>query len=185
MLTRIKEVILQFLWLTPLIGLTFNQSIAAELDTQSEFEKIVCEFQQKFWDAPNDAAQGLLKLKRDQKFHTLFNNRNRFNQWNAIVVDMDSTSSGKLYLSVQIGCRSKLQTWNNEFSDMLDSTLINSSDANFEKVLTLGVGDKVSVSGQFIPTANLKIGETSLTSKGSMMNPEFLVVFKTINKTKR
>jgi hypothetical protein len=173
------------MWAAITLVLTVQYCGASEFDTQRAFEKVVCEFQERFWDAPNDAAQGLLKFKRDQEFQTLLNNRTRFEQWDGIVVETDSTSSGKVYFAVQIGCRSRLQTWNNEFSDILDSTLINRSDPNFEKVLNLGVGDKVSVSGRFIPTGDIKIGETSLTSQGSIMNPEFLVVFKTINKTAR
>ncbi|MNF12751.1 hypothetical protein D3C80_2143530 [compost metagenome] len=64
----------------------------------------------------------------------------------------------------------------------MDGTLIDKGTPLYSALLTMSVGDAVTVSGGFLPSEEDGVKETSLTIRGSMSDPEFLFRFNDISK---
>lgn len=151
---------------------------------QQSFVTIIEQARNEYKDAPNELKKSVVRTKRGNLIkETLGNNRN-FDNWIGIVKEMRTTGKGNAIFTLQIeGTKINFGTMNNEFSDMFDGTLIEQNNPLYNTIAELQKGDKVVVSGSFLPSdGNDYIYEFSLTEDGSMKNPEFLVRFKEISK---
>ena len=73
-----------------------------------------------------------------------------------------------------------VKTWNNSFSDISDDTLIEPSDPLFDRVLKLKDGQVVTFSGRFPADDANCIRESSLTLKGNLETPGFIMKFSSV-----
>jgi hypothetical protein len=94
---------------------------------------------------------------------------------------ISSNGDGKGVFSVIIAPGVLVQTFNNDFSDMSDHTLIEPSSSLFQRASSLKVGQAVRFSGNFFQSPNDCIEETSLTLEGSVTEPTFIVRFSEVS----
>ena len=55
-----------------------------------------------------------------------------FQDWSGVVDDIGATSEGFAYLKIAFGKNITLETWNNEFSDTFDDTLVERGTALYD-----------------------------------------------------
>jgi hypothetical protein len=72
-------------------------------------------------------------------------------KWIGIIDTLSSNGDGLGVLTVKIADDVVLKTWNNAVSDMFDHTLIDPDSSVFRKASSLKVGQRVAISGAFIP----------------------------------
>lgn len=152
-------------------------------ETQKAFIQAVTSVIKEYKSAPNELKKSAVRRKRSKAIRQALNGSYAIVNWVGTLKDMGTTSEGNAYLSVQIeGCRFRLQTWNNEFSDLAGNTLIPGSSKLYDMVAELSKRDKVVFSGSFVSGDSDFVGEQSMTEDGSMTDPEFTVVFKKVIK---
>ena len=73
-----------------------------------------------------------------------------------------------------------IKTWNNALSDIFDETLIENGSELYNAIADLSKGDKVVFSGTFASDERDFIREASVTERGSMTDPEFILKFSDV-----
>ena len=157
----------------------YDALAADKPDAQIQFERVLCEFRDKFYGAANEASKRILVMQRDQALAKVLTD-NKAENWVGFLNALDASSSLKLYVSVQIGCRGLLKTWNNEFSDSLSGTMLVKTDPGYDEVLASQINDELVFSGMFLSADGKKIAEQSITIDGSLSAPEFTFRFSDI-----
>lgn len=102
-------------------------------------------------------------------------------KWSGKVVSLDANGDGKGVLEIEIAPDVKVKTWNNSFSDVTDETLIEPTDPLFDKVLKLKEDQIVTFSGKFPDDEANCIRENSLTLRGSLDTPGFIMKFSDVS----
>ena len=98
-----------------------------------------------------------------------------------LIEEIDSVGSEYGYVSVRVCENTSIKTWNNEFSDLIDKTLIHIDSDIYETLLDLNKDDIVLVSGSFTKSDSDYFQESSITDAGSLKEPEYIVHFTQIN----
>lgn len=149
---------------------------------ERSFCQILEESRQRYSQAKQSGANQLKLSKirgdRRKKFAQL--GFRRAVAWHASVATLETNSQGKAVFRVVLPCGAKLKTWNNEFSDMADDTLIGQASEIFEVISELKGGQDIRVSGVFIGSDEDHFKESSLTENGSMLDPEFIFRFQSV-----
>jgi hypothetical protein len=100
--------------------------------------------------------------------------------WVGIVQRLGSNNDGNGTLTVRIGDRIALKTWNNSLSDTGAGTLITHGSDLFAAASQLREGQLVRFSGSLFPNRSDCYREASLGVAGSMTEPEFVFRFEAI-----
>jgi hypothetical protein len=102
--------------------------------------------------------------------------------WVGQIETLTTNNDGRRVMSVAIGNKIYLKTWNDAVSDVGDGTLIKPGSALYEKALKLRTGERVAFSGRLFREAGSKdcFRESRPTMDGSMMEPEFIFRFSDI-----
>ena len=103
-----------------------------------------------------------------------------FLNWVGKIEEIDSVGDEYAYVSISVCKNVTIKTWNNEFSDMMDKSLIHIDTELYEILLDLEKGNSVKTSGSFTESDSDYFQETSITNKGSLSEPEYLVKFSNI-----
>ena len=149
---------------------------------QKAFADAVTSFISQYQSAPNELKKSAVRASRKQKLQELLPSM-EFNGWVGRIEEMTTTSKGNACLKILLEGRPiKIETYNNELSDIGDNTLIPMNSDLFNKVADLKTGMMVKVSGQFLSDEQDFIKEISLTEEGSMTEPEFIVKFTQVDK---
>ena len=131
-------------------------------------------------NAPNEMAQGAVRVSRRGALASLLAERD-FADWQGTIESMSSTNDGRGgVLAVRISPHITLSTYNTYFADSDDHTLIQIGSPLWNSVVHMNVGDRVVISGQFVPDNDDYIKETSLTVSGGMTDPDFVVRFTSV-----
>jgi len=150
---------------------------------QQSFEALVGRYFSRYRAALN-AVQG--SALRDVRREALASAMSmRADGWIGHIAELDTTPDGDAVLSVRVGPGIEVTTWNNRFSDMLTGTLIGKGSGVYRALLSLRVGDEVMFDGHFFPSDQDFVIETSVTERGSMLTPEFLFSFESIQPINR
>ena len=151
---------------------------------QQRFLKVIDDYRAKYDDAPNELKKSSVRTERGNKIKEALGNTHDFSNWVGVIEQMQTTGKGKAIFTIEIeGTRIKMGTVNSEFSDLLDNTLIEQSNPLFDVISELHKGDKVIVNGSFLSSSgNDYVKEYSITEKGSMKSPNFLVRFINIQQ---
>jgi hypothetical protein len=101
----------------------------------------------------------------------------KIDQWVGQVKRLTTTTSGNAHLEIALPCNSPVMvaTWNNELSDRADGTLIPQSSPLFSQLAEYQVGALIVFSGLLKRDDMNTYAETSITEKGSMTEPSFLI----------
>jgi hypothetical protein len=160
-------------------------SMAAYSKNQSEFIETTCDMKTDYSSAMNELQKALIRNKRKQFYSMFFKKDLRVNSWVGNITALDLVGDGKVFLSIRLRCGIELKTWNNELSDSTTGTLIDLYDQLGEKLVSYEVGQRVTFSGTFVKGVDDFIEEQSITSDGSMSNPEFTFIFSEIEGANR
>ena len=152
----------------------------ASPEEQRQFEDLICSTKWEYLEEQNEILKAKVIQKRENGIKTVLRGSLAFTNWTGVITEIDVLSTDKVALTVSIGCKIKLKTWNNTFSDLFDGTLIDLDSKVGDSLSKLFIGNKVKVAGSFVPGLNTYIKEISLTNYGQMREPEYLVHFREI-----
>ncbi|OTA15323.1 hypothetical protein Xvie_02820 [Xenorhabdus vietnamensis] len=152
---------------------------AALPEFQAQFIQVVSSFFDRYVQASNELQKSSLRVERKEQISKIFPGYS-VTSWVGKIKELDTNSDGKAILSVQIASNITIQTWNNELSDIGNNTLIEKGTSVYKSLFPLKVGQKIEFSGSFFPSPEDSFKETSLTSDGSMKEPEFLFKFLSV-----
>lgn len=102
--------------------------------------------------------------------------------WVGTVFEISTNSEGKGVLSLTLKNDIYVKTWSNALSDVSSGTLVEPNTAVYSQMLSLHKGDTVRFSGIFFMSSTDCFEETSMTLRGSMTEPEFLMRFSKVEK---
>jgi len=151
--------------------------------SQLSFIEVVESFYEPYDDAPNELKKSALRTQRKNSIGSILGNR-RASEWIGTLKDMQTNSEGKAFIEIKLeGAESiVIKTWSNAFSDIMDNTLIENGSSLYNAIADLSKGDIVVFSGTFVPDDRDFIREGSVTERGSMTDPEFILKFSSIRK---
>jgi hypothetical protein len=148
-------------------------------DQEAKFVAVSVAAREAYKAGANEMAKGAARPYRAKGLCNQAQGR-AIQNWVGKIETLSSNSDGKGVLSVVIGDKIYLKTWNNSVSDIGDRTLIEPGSPLYQKAVVLQVGQAVSFSGSFIPSQTDCVREGSLTLDGSMTKPEFIFRFSDI-----
>ncbi len=170
--------------LAALVATGFSAQAGAQPTAPPDQERllaIVANYGQQHRTAPNAMAAGGLRPQRAKEICAVFQAKHgTVSGWVSTIERLDSTASGRGVLTVRLNAIVALQTWGLEMSDSTDRTLIPSGSALFQRVAGMRVGQRVRVSGSFLPSRDDCLKETSVTVDGAMRAPHFLFRFSQV-----
>lgn len=144
------------------------------------FYEIIKSAQSQNSAASNDMQRGGIKAKRDKAVCNLLK-KLKIKDWVGEIATISANSDGKGIVSIALAKGITLQTWNNEYSDMEDKTLLNPDSKIFQEVSSMSVGQMVRFSGSFRPGIEGEcVKEGSLRLEGKLSEPEFIFRFSNI-----
>ncbi len=138
---------------------------------------IVTAAQSEASQAENDMQLGGVKSSRDKALCEALSSLSA-SYWIGRIDSISSNSDGKGVLAIEIAKGVLVKTWNNAVSDMLSDTLIEPGSQVFETASRMKPGQRVIFSGRFFQgTDGDCLGESSLTLRGKVKEPEFIFRF--------
>ncbi|OWV85774.1 hypothetical protein [Rhizobium sp. R693] len=151
-------------------------------EQQSRLLAVTAEYSDRFASASNELQQSVLRDERRSALVKALGSQRSVAGWRGKITRLETNTEGKAILSVRLSPNTDIGTWNNALSDIMDGTLIEKGTPLYTALLTMSVGDAVTVSGSFLPSDEDGMKETSLTIRGAMSDPEFLFHFNDISK---
>jgi hypothetical protein len=149
---------------------------------QASFVAAIDKWRKTYAAGANDMAKGAARPARAKEVCSIVKAYS-VAKWIGTVDTLSSNGDGLGVLAVKIGDDVVLKTWNNSVSDASDHTMINPDSDIFRKASSLKVGQRVAISGMFIP----ELGKTtdcfregSITLAGSLQSPEYIFRFSDI-----
>jgi hypothetical protein len=140
----------------------------------------VIESYKKIYDeAATDLRKGNARIERDEAICSIIGN-GKVSNWSGVVEDIGATSEALGYIKVAIGDNITLETWNNEFSDVFDDTLIPRKSPMYKILLDLREGQIVTFSGSFIRGDGVCLDTKNLTRYFAVNRPEFVFKFTSL-----
>lgn len=98
--------------------------------------------------------------------------------WSGKVKALTTTREGNVVLQIPLPCEDfSVGTWNNEFSDILDKTLIPARSPVYDTLAEMSPGDPIPFSGRLLPDTTNHWKGSSMTEYGSMTGVAFLLRF--------
>lgn len=164
---------------TPAASVTPDASLPEQ---QRRFLAVTAEYRDRFASASNELQQSMLRDERRSALVGALGSQRSIAGWRGTISRLETNTEGKAILAVRLSPNTHVGTWNNAISDIMDGTLIEKGTPIYTALLTMSVGDAVTVSGSFLPSDEDGVKEASLTIRGAMSDPEFLFRFHDISK---
>lgn len=99
--------------------------------------------------------------------------------WTGKVTELDTTLGGDSgVITIEMAEDIEVSTWNNGLSDLSANTLIDETSDLYADMTSLSEGDDVVFSGRFIKDSDSCLVESSLSDRGGMETPTFIMKFK-------
>ncbi|MGH0003008.1 hypothetical protein ACQU0X_23310 [Pseudovibrio ascidiaceicola] len=146
---------------------------------QTQFVTAVQNATASFRAAKNELAQGGTRSKRKENVCAALPSLEVQN-WVGQLEQLTSNSDGLGVISIRLADGVTVKTWNNAFSDIGDDTLIDPSSALFSQVAELNKNQRIRFSGRFFSSDLDCIKEPSISLRGSMTDPEYIMRFHSI-----
>jgi hypothetical protein len=143
-------------------------------ETQRAVAEVVSRYRDAYGAAPNELLKSQVRTTRAAALKEALPSLVVSN-WQGRITDIGTTGDGQASVSIEIGPKVWVKTWNNSFSDISDHTLIPQSSPVYKVLSQKAKGDQVEFSGRLVPGGHDFIKETSMTEEGSMDEPEFLI----------
>jgi hypothetical protein len=146
---------------------------------QVAMTSLIVDYQSKYDAAENDLQQGNVRLERDEAICSAIGG-SKVSGWSGVIDDLGATSEGYAYLKIAFGKNITLETWNNEFSDIFDDTLVERGTALYDILLNLKKGQVVTFSGEFIEGDGACLDTKNLSEYYAVNSPEFVFKFSSV-----
>jgi hypothetical protein len=91
--------------------------------------------------------------------------------WVGTITELSTNNDGRGVISLRIGDKVQLKTWNNAVSDTFDRTLLIPGSPLYQKAITLRIGQRVSISGTFVQDEKDCVRESSQLCMVQCRNP--------------
>jgi hypothetical protein len=148
-------------------------------EKQKEFESVIATFSQQFDKAQNELQESTCRRDRMNAIKSL-NISPQIGGWIGTLIQLKTNTEGKAYITIRLNRDLSVSTWNNALSDFGDNTLIPMDTDLFKTLSNMKTGQKVKFSGSFIRSNMDYFREQSLTIRGAMKNPDFLMKFSSV-----
>ena len=151
-------------------------------DMQTKFENVIATYKGQYRQAETDLQKGYSRTQRKQAIQAL-NMQGKANGWIGVIKKIGANNEGKAYVSIALNRDLQVKTWNNAISDSFDNTLITPNSPLYNTLLSMKEGQEVKFSGHFLTNAYKNedcYEESSLSTAGAMLSPEFLFQFDEI-----
>ncbi|MBL8791197.1 MAG: hypothetical protein JNM45_11900 [Rhizobiales bacterium] len=159
---------------TPALTQSFDSSAMPE--SEVAFINIVKDYQRRSDKAQSEIQLAELLGKRAAELRGL-NLDGEIVNWTGEVQDASASRDGRGVLSIGIAPGISFGTWNNAQSDNGRNTLIPVTSGLYARLDRLKIGDRVIFSGTIFPSGQVGFQEKSMTLRGSLASPEFLIRF--------
>ena len=133
----------------------------------------------QYKNGTNELQQGAARPMRARAICGVISSRRAVN-WIGTISRLSTNGEGRGVLAIQIASHISVKTWNNAISDTFDKTLIDFNSSLFSSLTKLREGQKVRFNGQFLPSDTDCIEESSLTLRGSIFEPEFIIKYESV-----
>lgn len=100
--------------------------------------------------------------------------------WVGRITSIGSTGDGNAYVDIEIADNVVVSTWNNEFSDIGDDTLIPADSELFNQLLAMPEASLVEFNGVFEPGSGVCLKTDNLTTIFDVLDPNFVSNFTAI-----
>jgi len=140
---------------------------------QLQFLSIVEAYGQQYSDAPNELKRSSIAKQRDKALGDA-TDRGRISGWIGTLERMGTNGDGDAYISIEVGSKAAVKTWNNAVSDVGSRTLIKNGSELYGRIAELNEGMPVVFSGRLLD-------EGSVTESGGMTDPEFIFRFDDVS----
>lgn len=144
-------------------------------DFQKAFMGVIDDARAKYKATDNQLAKSALVTERVAKFEKLKGDPRKITDWIGRIENIGTTGDGKAHISIALTDNLTFTTFNLDFADAQDHTLISQSSPLYKKMMTMKEGDQVKFSGRLKRTIDI-------TEAGKMIDPNFLFVFSDISK---
>lgn len=146
---------------------------------QKRFMELVALRRDKHNAAPNEMAAGAERPARAADICGEIKSP-KVTNWVGYIDTLSSNGDGLGVLTVTIGDKVAVATWNNSLSDGSQGTLISPNSDVFASASKLKKGMPVRFSGTLFPNRTDCFQEKSMTLRGSMTSPEFVFRFASV-----
>jgi hypothetical protein len=153
----------------------FGKQTAAQI----EMVQIIESYKKIYDEAATDLRKGNARIERDEAICSAIGN-GKVSNWSGVVEEIGATSEALGYMKVAIGDNITLETWNNEFSDVFDDTLVPRKSPLYSILLDLQKGQIVTFSGSFIGGDGVCLDTKNLTEFYAVNRPEFVFKFTSL-----
>jgi hypothetical protein len=161
-----------------LAGCDIPQDVPLPLQ-ESQFIRAASVWQRD--DADNEIAEHSHREARRKALCELFNGHYVASGWIGTIKEIRLSFDGKGAVAVEIAPGITVETWNNMLSDITDRTRVDPSDELYRQLESLQRGGRVVFSGRFFKDKEDCIRENSMTTHGSLTEPEFLFRFSALS----
>lgn len=144
-------------------------------DFQKTFMAVIDDTRAKYQATDNQLAKSALVTERNARFEKLKGDPRKITDWVGRIEHIGTTGDGKAHISIALADNLTFTTFNLDFADAQDHTLIPQSSPLYKKMMTMKEGDQVKFSGRLKRTIDI-------TEAGRMIDPNFLFVFSDISK---
>jgi hypothetical protein len=148
-------------------------------EEQRQFEDVVATYSQQFDKAQNELQESTYRRDRMNAIKAL-NINSQVNDWTGTLYTLGTNSEGKAHITIRLNNNLSVGTWNNAFSDIGSNTLISMDSDLYKALYDMKTRQKVRFSGTFVRSDTDYFRETSLTIRGAMKNPDFLMQFSSV-----
>jgi hypothetical protein len=135
---------------------------------------------QQYAAGQNDMAKGAARPARARSICGSLTSQ-AVSSWVGKVNSLSTNSEGKGVLKLEIGPDAYVKTYNNSLSDIGSKSLIEPNSQMYADAVKLSEGQIVAFSGNFLRSDTDCIEESSISIRGSIDKPEFIMVFKSIS----
>jgi len=172
-ISSIKKVVALMLICSSAFGSTLT-----ELMPSNELRaiEIVSDYAKKYQSADNELKKSAIWKQRTKALDKASTKQpgDKMGKWVGIIEKMGTTGDGNAFIVVRVSDIMTLSTWNNEFSDISDKTLIKFGSKEYETLMNLKTGSVIKFSFA------IKLAGKGLTEKSRMTEPDFSTRFKDI-----
>jgi len=160
---------------------TLKQTVIADSrpEKQKQFESVIATFSQQFDRAQNELQESSYRRDRMNAIKELKIDT-QINGWIGTLNQLKTNTEGKAYITIRLNNNLTIGTWNNAFSDIMDNTLISIDSALYKTLINMKTGQKVKFFGSFINSDLDYFKEKSMTIRGAMKTPEYLMRFSNV-----
>jgi hypothetical protein len=133
------------------LGPAFAQGIGGAPQLQKDFLNVIDGARTMYQRGETDLQKGASRPTRARALCALLEpRRRRAEKWVGIVELLTTNNEGKGVISIDVGQKTFVMTYNNAFSDMGENTMLDPQGKLFAVAATLKKGDPVMFSGSFL-----------------------------------